>query len=104
MVFIEQARGLYSNDTFSFRIKRAAYALDSTTIDFCLSLFPWAKFRSMKAVVKLHTLIDLRSNIPSILVISMGNMHDVNIIDELVFEAGAIYIMDRAYLDYARLW
>lgn len=104
MALIEQARTLYSNNTFSVRLKRATYALDSTTIDLCMSLFPWAKFRSTKAAVKLHTLLDLRGNIPSVLVVSLGNMHDVNILDELVFEAGAIYIMDRAYLDYARLF
>lgn len=104
MVLIQQARSLYSNDTFSVRLKRAAYALDSTTIDLCMTLFPWAKFRSNKAAVKLHTLMDLRGNIPSIIVISHGNTHDVNILDQLVFEAGSIYIMDRAYLDYARLY
>ena len=104
MVLIEQARALYSQDPLSVRLKRAVYALDSTTIDLCLSLFPWAKFRSTKAAVKLHTLIDLRGNIPSVIVISRGNMHDVNILDDLVFEAWAIYIMDRAYLDYARLY
>ena len=104
MVLIEQARALYSQDPLSVRLKRAVYALDSTTIDLCLSLFPWASFRSAKAAVKLHTLIDLRGNIPSVIVISRGNMHDVNILDKIVFEAGAIYIMDRAYLDYARLY
>jgi transposase len=104
MVLIEKARALYSEDSFSVRLKRAVYALDSTTIDLCLSLFPWAKFRSTKAAVKLHTLMDLRGNIPSVIVISRGNVHDVNILDELVFEAGAIYIMDRGYLDFARLY
>lgn len=104
MVLIKQARALYSNDAFSVRLKRAAYALDSTTIDLCLSLFPWAKFRSTKAAVKLHTLMDLRGSIPSVIVISRGNLHDVNILDELIFEAGAIYIMDRGYLDFARLF
>jgi len=101
---IKQAQDLYSKDTLSVRLKRAAYALDSTTIDLCLTLFPWAKFRTTKAAVKLHTLLNLRGNIPSVIVISPGNMHDVNILDELDFEAGAIYIMDRAYLDYARLY
>jgi Domain of unknown function (DUF4372)/Transposase DDE domain len=104
MLLIDQARLLYSNDTFSVRLKRAAYALDSTTIDLCLTLFPWAKFRSTKAAIKLHTLLDLRGNIPSVIVISRGNLHDVNILDELVFQAGAIYIMDRGYLDFARLF
>jgi hypothetical protein len=104
MVLIEQARDLYSNDSFSVRLKRAAYALDSTTIDLCLSLFPWAKFRSTKAAVKIHTVLDLRGNIPSVIVISQGNLYDVNILDEPVFEAGAIYIMDRGYLDFVRLF
>ena len=104
MVLIEQARALYANDTFSVRLKRAVYALDSTTIDLCLSLFPWAKFRSTKAAVKLHTVLDLRGSIPSVIVISRGNLHDVNILDELIFEAGAIYVMDRGYLDFARLF
>jgi hypothetical protein len=104
MVMIEQARGLYSRDTFSVRLKRAAYALDSTTIDLCLSLFGWAKFCSTKAAVKLHTLLDLRGNIPSVIVITCGKTHDVTILDQLYFETGAIYIMDRGYLDFARLF
>lgn len=104
MVLIAQARTLYSNDTFSVRLKRTAYALDSTTIDLCLSLFPWATFRRTKAAVKIHTLLDLRGSIPSVIVISRGNLHDVNILDDLVFEPGAIYIMDRGYLDFARLF
>lgn len=104
MVLIKQARSLYLNENFSVRLNRAAYALDSTTIDLCLSLFPWAKFRSTKAAVKLHTLMDLRGNIPSVIVISPGNIQDVNLLDELNFESGAIYIMDRAYLDFARLF
>jgi len=104
MVLIQQARVLYSNDSFSVRLKRAAYALDSITIDLCLSLFPWATFRATKAAIKLHTLLDLRGNIPSVIVISRGNLHDVNILDELIFEPGAIYIMDRGYLDFIRLF
>lgn len=104
MVLIQQARELYSHDSFSVRLKRATYALDSTTINLCLSLFPWAKFRTTKAAVKLHTLMDLRGNMPSVIVISRGNLHDVNVLDELVFEPGAIYIMDRGYLDFARLF
>jgi len=90
-VLIREARVLYSKDKFSVRLKRAAYALDSTTIDLCLSLFPWAKFRSTKAAVKLHTLLDLRGSIPSVIVITRGNLHHVNILDELIFEPGAIY-------------
>jgi len=104
MVLIREARELYSNDTFSVRLKRAAYALDSTTIDLCLTLFPWATFRTTKAAVKMHTLLDLRGNIPSVIVITRGKVHDVNILNELTFEAGAIYIMDRGYLDFARLF
>lgn len=104
MVLIQQARELYSHDSFSVRLKRATYALDSTTINLCLSLFPWAKFRTTKAAVKLHTLMDLRGNMPSVIVISRGNLHDVNVLDELVFEPGAIYIMDRGYLDFTRLF
>jgi hypothetical protein len=104
MVLIREARQLYSKESFSVRLKRAAYALDSTTIDLCLSLFPWAKFRRTKAAVKVHTLLDLRGNIPSVIVISCGNLHDVNILDDLVFVPGAIYIMDRGYLDFARLF
>jgi hypothetical protein len=104
MILIEQAQALYSNDLISVRLKRAAYALDSTTIDLCLSLFPWANFRTTKAAIKLHTLMDLRCSIPSVVVISRGNMHDVNILDQLIFEPGAIYIMDRAYLDFTRLF
>lgn len=103
-VLIQRARVLYSNDSFSVRPKRAAYALDSTTIDLCLSLFPWATFRSTKAAIKLYTPLDLRGNIPSVIVISRGNLHDVNILDELIFEPGAIYIMDRGYLDFIRLF
>jgi len=104
MVLIGEARELYSNDKFAVRLKRAAYALDSTTIDLCLSLFPWAKFRRTKAAVKMHTLLDLRGNIPSVILISCGNVHDVNILDDLIFEPGAFYIMDRGYLDFARLF
>ena len=104
MVLIAEARELYSNDKFAVRLKRAAYALDSTTIDLCLSLFPWAKFRRTKAAVKMHTLLDLRGNIPSVILISCGNVRDVNILDDLIFEPGAIYIMDRGYLDFARLF
>ena len=79
------------------------YALDSTTIDLCLSLFPWAHFRSTKSAVKMHTLLDLRGNIPSFIHISNGKMHDVNVLDMLAPEAGAIYVMDRGYVDFARL-
>lgn len=104
LVLIAQARELYSEEKFLRRLKSAVYALDSTTIDLCLSLFPWAKFRSTKGAVKMHTLLDVRTNIPSVIVISCGNLHDVNILDQLCFEAGAIYVMDRGYLDFARLF
>ena len=104
MGLIGEARKLYSKDNFAVRLTRTAYALDSTTVDLCLSLFPWAKFRRTKAAVKLHTLLDLQGNIPSVIRISCGNMHDVNVLDNLIFELGAIYIMDRGYLDFARLF
>ena len=103
-VLIGQARRLYANDAFGVELDQTAYALDSTTIDLCLSLFPWAKFRRHKAAVKLHTLLDLRGSIPSWVVITEGKVHDVNLLDQLVFEAGAFYIFDRGYLDFARLY
>ena len=101
---IEHARKLYHNEPFGLDLEGTAYALDSTTIDLCLSLFPWATFRRHKAAVKLHTLLDLRGNIPCFLRVSQGKMHDVNILDELPIEPGAFYIMDKAYIDYARLY
>ena len=103
-VLISIARDLYVGDSFGVEIKQTAYALDATTIDLCLSLFPWAKFRKRKGAVKLHTLLDLRGSIPSIIVITHGKVHDVNILDQLVFEPGAIYVMDRAYVDFGRLY
>ena len=103
-VLIGQARRLYANDEFGVHLDQTAYALDSTTIDLCLTLFPWAKFRRHKAAVKLHTLLDLRGSIPSWVVITDGKVHDVNLLDQLVFEAGAFYIFDRGYLDFARLY
>ena len=96
-VLIRQARQLYANDSFGIELDQTVYALDSTTIDLCLSLFPWARFRKRKGAVKLHTLLDLRGNIPTFIVITHGKVHDVNILDELPFEAGAFYILDRAY-------
>ena len=98
------ARKLYHNEPLGLDLEGTAYALDSTTIDLCLSLFPWATFRRHKAVVKLHTLLDLRGNIPCFLRVSHGKMHDVNILDELPIEPGSFYIMDKAYIDYARLY
>jgi len=103
-VLIEEARKLYANEDFGIQLRHTAYALDSTTVDLCLSLFPWAKSRKHKAAVKVHTLMDLRGSIPSFIRITGGKVHDVNILDELVLEPGAIYIMDRGYLDFARLY
>jgi hypothetical protein len=101
---ITQARKLYAADSFGVDLSNTTYALDATTIDLCLSVFPWAPFRSTKAAVKLHTLLDLRGSIPSFIHISDGKLHDVNVLDLLVPEAGAFYIMDRAYLDFERLY
>jgi hypothetical protein len=103
-VLIREARGLYINEDFGVQLEQTVYALDSTTIDLCLSLFPWALFRKRKAAVKLHTLIDLRGNIPTVIFITHGKVHDVNILDDLVIEAGAMYVMDRGYLDFERLY
>ena len=97
------ARRLYADDPLSLDLDDTVYALDSTTIDLCFSVFPWAPFRSTKAAVKLHTLLDLRGNIPSFIFISDGKMHDVNILDQLLPEAGAFYIVDRGYVDFQRL-
>jgi len=101
---IEQARTLYAGDSFGLALEHTTYALDSTTIDLCLSLFPWALFRTTKSAVKMHTLLDLRGNIPSFIHISDGKLGDINVLDVLVLEAGAIYVMDRGYLDFARLY
>lgn len=102
---IIEARHLYKDDNdFSAEIDEIAYALDSTTIDLCLSLFPWAKFRKKKGAIKMHTLMDLRGSIPTFIEITHGKLHDVNILDLLLIEPGAIYVMDRAYLDFDRLY
>ncbi len=98
------ARRLYADEVFGVDLQNTVYALDSTTIDLCLSVFPWAPFREAKAAVKLHTLLDLRGNIPTFIRISDGRWHDVNVLDELVPEPGAFYIMDRGYIDYERLF
>lgn len=103
-LLINKARTLYANEDFGLQLNREVYALDSTTIDLCLSLFPWAKFRKHKAAVKLHTLMDLKGSIPTFIRITDGKVHDVNILDEMILEPGAIYIMDRGYLDFARLY
>ena len=102
-MLIATARPLYADDYFGVELKQTVYALDSTTIDLCLSLFPWAKFRKHKGAVKLHTLLDLRGNIPTVILITDGKVHDVKILDELFSKPGAIYVMDRGYLDFARL-
>jgi IS4 transposase len=98
------ARRLYATEPFGVDLKDTVYALDASTIDLCLSVFPWAPFRSTKAAIKLHTLLDLRGNIPSFLHISDGKLHDVNVLDLLLPEPGAFYIMDRGYIDFDRLF
>jgi hypothetical protein len=103
-IMISKARSVYSEEDFGVELKETAYALDSTTIDLCLSIFPWASFRKHKAAVKMHTLMDLRGNIPSFIEITEGSIHDVNILDVLVPEPGSFYIMDRGYLDFERLY
>lgn len=103
-VLIRRARELYAGEDFGLELDNTVYALDSTVIDLCLALFPWARFRKTKAAVKLHTLLDLRGNIPTTVIITPGNIHDVKILDELSLESSAIYIMDRGYLDFGRLY
>ena len=103
-ILINQARQLYADEDFGLQLQETVYALDATTIDLCLSVFPWAHFRKRKGAVKLHTLLDLRGNIPSFVTITHGKVHEVNILDELIPEPGAIYIMDRGYLDFGRLY
>jgi hypothetical protein len=101
---IGTARTLYARDPLGVDLEQSLYALDSTTIDLCLSLFPWAKFRRRKAAVKMHTLLDLHGNIPTFIRVTSGNVHDVNLLDEILPEAGAFYVMDRAYIDFQRLF
>jgi len=101
---ITQARKLYADEDLGLDLANTVYALDSTTIDLCLSMFPWAPFRTTKAAVKMHTLLDLRGNIPSFIHVSDGKLHDVNVLDLMIPEPGAIYIMDRAYVDFERLF
>jgi hypothetical protein len=103
-ILIHTARNLYANDDFGVELDETVYALDSTTIDLCLSLFPWARFRKYKGAIKLHALLDLRGPIPSFVRITDGKVHDVNILDEVIPEPGAFYIIDRAYLDFYRLY
>jgi hypothetical protein len=103
-VLIGQARKLYADDDFGLQLQETVYALDASTIDLCRSLFPWARFRSTKSGIKVHTLLDLRGNIPSFVSITDAKLHEVNILDELLPEPGSIYVMDRAYLDFERLF
>jgi len=103
-VLIAIARPLYAHDPIGVDLDQSLYALDSTTIDLCLSLFPWAKFRQRKAAVKMHTLLDLHGNIPTFIRITDGKVHDVNVLDEIIPEAGAFYVMDRGYIDFERLY
>lgn len=103
-VLVARARALYVDEPFGVALDHTAYALDATTIDLCLELFPWAQFRRRKAAVKLHTLLDLRGNIPTFIRITPGKTHEVNLLDELPIEPGAFYVMDKGYLDYARLF
>ena len=103
-VLIARARALYADEPLGGTLGHTVYALDSTTIDLCLTLFPWAKFRHRKAAVKLHTLLDLRGNIPCFVHVSQGKTHDVTVLDHLPLEAGAVYVMDRGYLDFRRLY
>jgi transposase len=103
-VLIRIARPLYAHDPIGVDLDQSLYALDSTTIDLCLSLFPWARFRKHKAAVKMHTLLDLHGNIPTFIRITGGKVHDVNILDEILPEVGAFYIMDRGYIDFERLY
>ncbi|WP_319521105.1 IS4 family transposase [uncultured Desulfosarcina sp.] len=104
LTLIHEARKLYIDDDFGLELKDTVYALDASTIDLCLSLFPWARFRRSKGAVKLHTLLDLRGDIPTFIWITDGKVHDVNVLDILVPEPGSIYLMDRAYLDFKRLY
>jgi hypothetical protein len=103
-VLIHQARYLYCDEPLGIDLRNTIYALDSTTIDLCLSLFPWARFRRTKGAIKLHTLLDLRGSIPSFIEITHGKVHDVNILDQLVPEPGSVYVMDRGYVDFGRLY
>ena len=101
---IATARGLYAREPMGVDLEQSLYALDSTTIDLCLALFPWARFRQRKAAIKMHTLLDLRGNIPTFIRVTDGKVHDVNMLDEIMPEAGAFYVMDRGYIDFERLF
>src|SRR5438105_6659418 len=103
-VLIATARPMYADDPIGIELEGSLYALDSTTIDLCLSLFPWARFRRHKAAIKLHTLLDLHGNIPTFIGITDGTVADVNMLDQIIPEAGAFYVMDRGYIDFQRLF
>src|SRR5580700_5469685 len=103
-VLMAQARALYQDEPLGLELEQTVYAFDSTTIDLCLSLFPWAQFRRHKSAVKLHTLLDLRGRIPTAIYVTGGQVHDVRLLDQLVWEAGAFYLLDRGYIDYRRLY
>lgn len=103
-ILIDQAKEFYRDDKFFKELDETVYALDSTTIDLCLSLFPWAKFRKTKGAIKIHTLLDLQNNIPSFISITDGSVHDVNILDDLITEIGAFYVLDKGYIDFERLY
>jgi len=103
-ILIARARRLYAHENFGVELEEAVYAFDASTIDLCLSVFPWAKFRQRKGAIKLHTLMDLRGSIPTLIFITHGKVHEINLLDELLFEPGAIYLFDRGYLDFARLY
>ena len=102
LALIQTGRSLYTDEDFGVELKNTAYALDTTTIDLLLALFPWARFRRTKAAVKLHTLLDLRGNVPTFIHISDGKLHEVNVLDHIAFEAGSFYVMDRGVLDFGR--
>lgn len=104
LALIKIARKLYAGDSFAVDIDNTVYALDTTTIDLCLSLFPWARFRKNKAAVRLHTLLDIRGNIPSFILISDGKLHDIHVLDHLIYEPGSFYVMDRGFIDFSRLY
>jgi len=102
-ILIQRARRLYAGEELADQLDQTVYALDSTTIDLCLKLFPWARFRRYKAAIKMHTLFDIRASVPTLAIITHGKVHDVNILDDLIFEPGSIYVVDRGYLDFTRL-
>mgnify|MGYP001828517149 CR=1 FL=1 len=104
LILIQRARSLYAGESFGVTLKRTAYALDSTVVDLCLTLFPWAKHRKRKSAVKLHTQLDLRGSIPAFVHVTGGQVHDLHFLDELTFEPGAFYIMDKGYTDFGRLF